>query len=293
MRKSLMRKSIFMALVMVCTGFAYAQDRVLSGTVLDSATRAPIAFANIGIAGENTGTISAENGSFRLVVPERLLSHGLTVSAITHHLKVLDIGALQPDEAFKVTLKERVSDLGQVVVRSTEKLSSELFGIKEVIDFSCFTKKFNRGAQIAQLIQTENYPAKLNKIRFNIMMKYAPLVVRVRVFDRDDKTGLPGEELLHRSIIKPVRKRKPGWVELDVSKLDVWLENDFFVSVEFVRNGNFLFSCLNAEEYKDQQYVRVTSFGDWQKAESFFTFKNPTVMVIGAEVSVFKEPDNQ
>lgn len=294
MRRNLMRFGMFVTFMLMSPGLVYAQSRVLSGIVLDSVTRAPIPFANIGIAGENHGTISLEDGTFRLELPEEFLSHGLTVSAVTHHLKVIKPVTLHENKMLTVILKGRVSDLGEVVVRPTEELSKKIFGIKKVTDHSCFTKRFNRGAQIAQLIEAKSYPAKLESIRFNIMMKFSPVTVRVRVFDRDSTTGLPGKELLHESIVKRVRKRKPGWVELDVSKLDVWLENDFYISVEFIESGNFLFSCLDADEYKDQQYVRVTSFGAWQKAERFFDkFKNPAVMVIGAELLVFQTSDDQ
>ena len=56
----------FLALILVATGFS--QEVILKGKITDSNNIA-LPFVNIGIPKKNTGTVSNENGEYKLKIP--------------------------------------------------------------------------------------------------------------------------------------------------------------------------------------------------------------------------------
>ena len=67
-----MQKSFRFVLLIIClllTGLLPAQNIILRGQILDSATREPLSFATIGITGSTLGTASNVDGRFVLKIP--------------------------------------------------------------------------------------------------------------------------------------------------------------------------------------------------------------------------------
>ena len=60
-----MKKNVFiLILLIICHGILSSQ--VIKGKVLDSKTKEPISFTNIGILGKGIGTVTNEDGTFEL-----------------------------------------------------------------------------------------------------------------------------------------------------------------------------------------------------------------------------------
>ncbi|HET6342524.1 MAG TPA: SusC/RagA family TonB-linked outer membrane protein [Gemmatimonadota bacterium] len=57
---------LLLASILLASGTARAQERVLTGTIIDGATGERIPFAEVGIPGTATGTVTDQNGTFRL-----------------------------------------------------------------------------------------------------------------------------------------------------------------------------------------------------------------------------------
>ncbi len=274
-----------------CSPALYGQGVIIVGEVLDSASSEPIAFVNIGIEGRNVGTISNENGEFKISIPESLLNDSLTFSAVTHNKIRRSILDLNKDKELRILLKERVTDLGLVVVRTKGRPIRKDVGITKTRRQGCFTRKFNEGAQIAQLIEAKRYPVELSKVRMSFMRAPEALKIRVRVFEKDKISGLPKDELLFEDVLYQVPEGATGWIEVDVSEQSLWLEEDFYVSIEFIRGGFFIASCLDSKGYENEQWVRVTSLGTWERAEEKLLniSSSSPVIVLGAEVISYRK----
>lgn len=62
--------AVYFAAAIVCSESIRAQQR-LSGTVIDASTGEPLAFVNVHLKGTHLGTITAINGTYALLIPDR------------------------------------------------------------------------------------------------------------------------------------------------------------------------------------------------------------------------------
>ena len=82
----MMKKGVIILFIMM--GFflvAKAQEdgkMVLTGTVVDSQTNEPVAFANLGLLGTVAGVASDMDGNFELRIPDKYAIHVVRVSAV-------------------------------------------------------------------------------------------------------------------------------------------------------------------------------------------------------------------
>ena len=107
-----------MMVIVSCCVSATAQDgRVtVKGTVIDSHTGGPVAFANLGLLGTVAGTASDIDGIFELTVPDKYSTHVIRVTAVGYanmEFKVYE-GAGKPD--LKIRLKPVTYGMGEVDV---------------------------------------------------------------------------------------------------------------------------------------------------------------------------------
>src|SRR5690606_30435908 len=73
-------KYILIAGMALCISIvSQAQTITVTGTVKDAATREPLAFCNVTIAGTTTGTSTDTNGKFSLQIDEHSLNAGTLV----------------------------------------------------------------------------------------------------------------------------------------------------------------------------------------------------------------------
>ena len=105
-----MRKSLMLsAMLVLCSVLAYAQSRVVTGTVTDP-TGQPIPGASIRVKGARTGTSADQNGTFRLNVSSKV---SLMVSATGYALKEVSLGE---SNSLVIQLTQDNKSLSEVVV---------------------------------------------------------------------------------------------------------------------------------------------------------------------------------
>ena len=68
-------------LLILLSGLAHGQKTIV-GKVLNKTTHAPIPFANIGVVNSNVGTISNMDGSFSILLPQRLSHDSLYFTSL-------------------------------------------------------------------------------------------------------------------------------------------------------------------------------------------------------------------
>lgn len=101
---------LFFTLSIICSFVANAQQKTISGTVVEAATNDPVIGANIQIKGTSIGTVSDVDGNFTLTIPEG--GKTLVVTYLGFVSQELPIDRT----SFKIALKENLSELDEVVV---------------------------------------------------------------------------------------------------------------------------------------------------------------------------------
>lgn len=94
---------------------AQENQLILTGKVADHRTKAPIAYASIGITGKGVGTVSNEYGEFELFLPASFIHDSLFVSHLGYTTFRGTVAALR-SQAETIYLKEAAVMLRDVVV---------------------------------------------------------------------------------------------------------------------------------------------------------------------------------
>ena len=119
---------IIITLAFDINNYCFSQTQI-RGKVIDSRNQEPLTYVNIGIKEKNIGTVSKEDGSFTINIPSELQHDSLTFSIVGYHEFVLRIHGLDSDEDVIIQLKEKTTQLKEVVIAG-EKSVVKKYGIK-------------------------------------------------------------------------------------------------------------------------------------------------------------------
>ena len=64
-------KKISIIILLFIANFTFSQSRTITGTIKDATTSLPVESVSIGVSNSNLGTISNEEGKFRITLPEK------------------------------------------------------------------------------------------------------------------------------------------------------------------------------------------------------------------------------
>ncbi|MCD7930447.1 MAG: carboxypeptidase-like regulatory domain-containing protein [Tannerellaceae bacterium] len=105
----------------------------IEGKVTDQYTYAPIPFVAIGVTGTSTGTITNMDGSFRLQIPDSLLSSSIRFSHLGYEPLEIENKTIA-NEIHSFTLEPKIISLQEVVVRlvNPKKLIEEMLENREL-----------------------------------------------------------------------------------------------------------------------------------------------------------------
>lgn len=228
---------VFLALILTVE-FGYSQI-LIKGIVRDQSTEKPIAYANIGIVNTGVGTISNEDGTFSLKLPEQNKNDSVLFSAIGYGRKNISTQSLI---ASKITifLEEKITQLNEVTIASTKEKNKHF----ELGNSSCKggvlqTDTTYSGSSIALLIENKNpyyedliFPVFVGQARIRIYRNnLLSFKLRLRLYSLDSLTNQPGEDLLDKSVVVESSMRN-GWLEFNLSPFKILGSKPFFIAFE-------------------------------------------------------------
>ncbi|GHN00962.1 hypothetical protein WSM22_24510 [Cytophagales bacterium WSM2-2] len=231
----------------------------LTGKVIDSKTKSPIAFANIGLFERNIGTLSDPDGSFELIVPRSLINDFIIFSAIGYERQEKPVGQIL-SEGIIIELKPSGQLLNEVVVtgkRTYQKVArlGWMGGNDGVLPFDTI----QGGGTIALLVESPSVPFDIEKLQVRLLYNSKEtLMLRLHLFTYDTARQIPGEDLLTKEIILKEEKRF-GWLRFDLSEYQITLmRKKFFIGFEWIDDRETRNSLLKGlkewEKWKRDQY---------------------------------------
>jgi hypothetical protein len=232
------RLPLTILLFILSSVLTYGQKTIV-GKILSTTTKEPIPYANIGIVNSNVGTISNYDGSFSILLPQRLSNDTLTFSSLGFFGKKMPVNMLESKKEYTILLSEKATLLKPVII--TAKMAKDKYfelGNKTYDSGNYEPDTTYAGRSVALLIDNKNFP---KGISFPVYIKKAKLCIftnnfdsykfRIRLNKYDSLTGKPGEDLLDKSIVVE-SSLKNGWLDFDLSKLYFSVSGPFFVTFE-------------------------------------------------------------
>lgn len=212
----------------------YTQSQLqsaLEGRILDLETDEPIAFVNIGIPKDGIGTVSDREGKFRLICenPEALI----TISSIGYETREIKASVIKKSGDIRLSKKEyEIEEVSIVASRFSKK--ETMLGVKNKDrGHSIGFGSAQLGSEIGAIIKVEKPFYVLNA---NFVLNHAKgdsLLFRVNIYKYVN--GEIGNHLLDQNILIKDKQRK-GVFSVDLSLLELILESDVLLSLEWLRN---------------------------------------------------------
>ncbi|KAA3436553.1 carboxypeptidase-like regulatory domain-containing protein [Rufibacter hautae] len=255
----------------------------LSGTITESQTGQPIAYASIGILNGSEGTISDEKGNFSFSVSQEKLEEMVRISAIGFAAKEVKVSNLwqarTPENKLVIALDAQPVQLAEVDVHvkkwKTKKLGGSAGPVTMVHhNFAMFQRSLheNLGHEMGILIKNGPKTAFLNKLNFCLTMnKYDLVKFRLNVYSVKD--NLPYQNLAPKDIYVTVENQKRGWIAVDLEPYNLYVQDDFVVSLEWIdclpKKDALALTIAGALPGFHTTFHKDASQAKWEKITSF------------------------
>ena len=257
----LIRLTVLTSLFSLLLTTLHAQKQIV-GKVLEQRTNHPIPYTNIGIVNSNVGTISNEDGSFSVIIPDTYVNDTIIFSALGYGRKSFPISNLNSTENLTVYLNESVTMLRPVTVKAKpEKIKTFWLGNRYHNGGFFYAGSISAGAAMALLIENK-YPSYSEELTFPIIIDQAILRIdanemgefklRVRLLAVDSVTKLPGNDLFDQSLIVSSSIKK-GWLTFDLSPYQLKINQPFYLVFEWILNDRDRLALLGMyKEFRAQ-----------------------------------------
>lgn len=223
----------------------------------------------IGIEGESIGDVTDENGSFKINLTEVDKTKNLIAYLGGYESYKIKISDFINQNKPTIILKGKIIDLQEVVLTPQKTIEKNL-GIskKSKIKYCGYDSKEDNSLFKEYAIKIKN-KKKIKIKNINIMLTdYNIETSMLLMFDiYSNKDNLPNESLIGETLSKEITNTdiKNNVISLDVSDKNIWIEEDFFVSVRVANDfKGYLFLSGNILAMSQNTYNRLYN-SSWSK----------------------------
>ncbi len=234
----------------------------IAAIVLDGEDKMPLAYVNIGIPGKNVGTVTRDDGSFKLNIGSQLSNDSLAVSMTGYKKRMISLKKMPRI----ILLDRKIGALTEAVVTQGIRPSKILGNTttSKLVSIG-FPMRF-MGAEIGVRMALGKHPRRLEKFHCHVSnTRIDSAVFRLNIYRMDNGNT---DNLLQRNVFLSIGN-VPGDYTVDLSGLNLILSGDILVSLELLRSysrvanpGAVFFSAalLNSGTWR-----RQTSQAQWKK----------------------------
>lgn len=244
-------------LLLFVTVQVFSQQATFKGTLLDAKTKAPIVYANISFLQTTKGISTTEDGTFFMYINQKYLKGKVHVSCLNYKDTIVNAADINNAVVFMMS-KENVLDEAVITKRVDktiliDKVKKKVHGV-HTVGMRMMAKYFPK----TRKYKCCNYVSKVTiyfSKRHNKKSKF-----RVRVFDRDEKTGLPKNDLLNVNLPVTISEGQLK-TEIDLSNYSVEIPKDgLFIAFEKLFIPFNEYGKKQTESESDVLYAPVIGF---------------------------------
>lgn len=291
-------KRIFLVLFSLASIIVSAQyDVVIEAFILDYETEEPIPYVNIGFAEKSIGTVSNEEGKFKLVYDDQAVTQKDILQISVLGYKTIKVTPRQLElllvNTNKIYLKPQPESLNEVLLTDVRRKETQI-GQADVFSNSLgyWKDKDALGGEIASRIKIKNESTQLLEFKFKIIENQTDsLKIRVNVYDYHRR--YPTEKLLKSNLYKTII-RKDGVVSVNLEPYNLIVDNDIVIGIELIEvYGNSIEFAVSGNEYTGASYRRQISQDSWKRFPTIgMNFEVLASIPLGKNEVYFKSREN-
>ncbi|MBS1755628.1 MAG: carboxypeptidase-like regulatory domain-containing protein [Ferruginibacter sp.] len=250
--------------------FLFAQT-IINGTVLYEKDDTPAAYANIELNDRSAGTMTDNNGNFKINISHAKNTDSIIISSVGYESIKLPVKVALKKSQYK--LKELVKSMeGVTVFKSHETMGI----ISQTVGYYRSWSFANTGGEIGRIFTVPYKKYKIDKVRF----KAANLcdTCQLRVHIRKVVDGVPGDEIISDTITTTINKLTldDKVSEFDLTPYDyTFTQHELFVSMEVLgcsskKNEFCSFSFAGTD--KGEYMYKSRANADWNSTNDYTIF---------------------
>ena len=243
----------------------YAQTTIF-GKITDAEFNEPLPYVNIGIPGAGIGTVSDEAGYYLLEIPSHKINDSLYFSMVGFASQSFKIDQLDGsnEKLLNINFQPEATALKEVVVTSGKW---EKKAVGNETDSKLITTGFTTnqlGNEIAQFVRVKKQrPTLVQGFWLSIAENtIESVILRLNIYLEEE--GFPGENVLQESIYLEL-PNEPQTITVDLTPYDIYVEDDFFVSIEWIEDLGIEGLWFSAGVFGKSLYARSASHAQWVK----------------------------
>lgn len=271
-------KNIFIVILVLLTTSLHGQVVKIEGRIIDENLN-PIEYVNVGILGESIGTVSDSLGNFILFLDKTLFEHTLLISHLSYENKEMLVSSINEEKPLVIKLKPKTVELEEIIVHSLhssiKQKGRDKVNTKGVVKFSISsTSNQNLGAVIGRKFKfSSKKKYLLEEIRFFVKNNdFEKAKFRINIYNI--KNGEPHEVINKKMIYKSIYDEFEGWVSVDISDLQMSVDEDIIVGIEWIehsKNGKNLSLPMIVPSLGSTHFYRYGSQSKWKKFRGIST----------------------
>ena len=261
----------YLILFIFCSSFVgLAQYQVtIEAFILDYATKKPVPYVNIGFVEKSIGTVTDENGAFKLIYDEDEISlkDVLQISALGYETTKVSPRQLVRllTNTDKIYLNPKPEILEEVVITNENRKKVSLGDMDPDYSAIGYWKDRNAlGGEIATILDIKKKNTRLKNIKFSVLENQSDsLKVRVNVYEY--KRGFPTEKIITDNIFHTI-SQKEGDVNIDLEPYNIKVDKDCVIGIELVKvYGETIEFAISGKLRKGTSYKRYVSQDKWSR----------------------------
>ncbi|SDS65391.1 CarboxypepD_reg-like domain-containing protein [Gillisia sp. Hel1_33_143] len=230
-------------LILFSTGFLQGQE--ILGNISDEKNNEPLPYVNIGIPNKNFGTVSDENGNFKLKLNSEIEENDTIVFSYIGYNSIKKLVSELKIQTNTLMMTPDDNNLGEVVFK-TKKLKEKRLGrtnkglglmhwnfysSKEKDVDDRLSKEVGMNFKLRRNCRLENFNFAITSNEFK------SLKFRINIYDiKNDK---PDSLIITENIIFELKDQILGWNSIDLNPYNIYLKQDleeFVVTIQWVES---------------------------------------------------------
>lgn len=272
--------NFIVGLLLFVTHFGFPQI-ILSGKITEAQSGIPVPFASVIIGNKHFGTLSNEQGDFRLKLPYITTKDTLKFSAIGYETQSYTGDDIKKMQGKVISLVPAQNDLNEIKINPND-VKKKTLGTKNYSKENCtaFISEEDNwlGSQAAikagnkkgRNVYIESFSFYIIKNEYSDSLRFRVMLYGV------SPAGYPSKTFLKRSVIFKTAI-KQGEVKIDLKEHYITTDDDFFISLECLEENMDERKFCFAGSVNVPSYAKTRALNYWKYVKGGGADLNVTV----------------